>query len=36
LGDGENRVEGWTGMAHLPLGDVRESRIRMKFPRWGN
>jgi len=23
-------------MAHLPWGDVREARIRAKFPRWGN
>jgi hypothetical protein len=33
---GENRMEGWTGMAHLPWGDVKEARNRAKFPRWGN
>jgi len=33
---GKNRVKGWTGMALLPSGDVRESRNRAKFPRWGN
>jgi len=33
---GENRVKGWTGMVHLPKGDVREARHRAKFPRWGN
>jgi len=33
---GENREKDWTGMVHLPRGDVREVRIRAKFPRWGN
>jgi hypothetical protein len=36
IGDGENREKGWTGMVHLPWGDVREARIRAKFPRRGN
>jgi hypothetical protein len=36
LCDGKNREKGWTGMVHLFRGDVREARIRAKFPRWGN
>jgi hypothetical protein len=36
LYDGENRMEGCTGMGHLLEGDVREARNRAKFPRRGN
>ncbi len=32
LCDGANRMEGWTGTGHLPVGDVREaSTIERSF-----
>jgi hypothetical protein len=33
---GENREKSWTGKEHPSKRDVREARIRAKFPRRGN